>query len=53
MHPKLQLQKFTYERHLESVKQIDDKIANIIKSNFNEKKAIILQEQWPKYCQTG
>ena len=39
MHPKLQLQKFRYERHLESVKQIDDEMANIIKSNFNEKRS--------------
>ena len=28
-------------------------MVNLIKSNFNEKIAIILQEQWTKQCQTG
>ena len=28
-------------------------MANLIKSNFNEKIAIILQERWTKQCQTG
>ena len=28
-------------------------MTNLIKSNFNEKIAIILQEQWTKQCQTG
>ena len=49
----LQLQKIRYERQLESVKQIDNEITNLIKSSFNEKIAIILQEQWNKKCQTG
>ena len=37
----LQLQKIKYERQLESVKQIDKEMTNLIKSNFNEKIAII------------
>ena len=48
-----QLQKIRYERQLESVKQIDNEMANLIKSNFNDKVVIILQEQWTKQCQTG
>ena len=28
-------------------------MTNLIKSNFNEKIAIILQEQWTKQCETG
>ena len=28
-------------------------MANLIKSNFNDKVVIILQEQWTKQCQTG
>ena len=47
----LQLQKFRYERQLESVKQIGNGMTNLIKSNFNEKIAMILQEQWTKQCQ--
>ena len=41
----LQLQKIRYERQLESIKQIDNEMTNLIKSSFNEKFAIILQEQ--------
>ena len=33
----LQLQKTGYERQLESGKQIDNEMTNLIKSNFNEK----------------
>ena len=40
----LQLQKVRYERQLDSIKQIDKEIANLIKSSFNKKIAIILQE---------
>ena len=47
----LQLQKSRYERQLESVKQIGNEMTNLIKSNFNEKIAMILQEQWTKQCQ--
>ena len=49
----VQLQKIGYERQLESVKQIDSEMTNLIRSNFNEKIAIVLQEQWTKQCQTG
>ena len=49
----LQLQKIRYERQLESVKQIDNEMTNLIKSSFSEKIAIILLEQWTKQCQTG
>ena len=28
-------------------------MTNLIKSNFNENVAMILQEQWTKQCQTG
>ena len=45
---KLQLQKIRYEKQLESIKQIDNEMTNLIKSSFNEKFAIILQEQWTK-----
>ena len=41
---RLQLQKVRYERQLDSIKQIDKEIANLIKSSFNKKIAIILQE---------
>ena len=47
----LQLQKSRYERQLESVKQIGNEMTNLIKSNFNEKITMILQEQWTKQCQ--
>ena len=50
---KLQLQKIRSERQLESVKQIDNALTNLIKSSFNEKIVIILQEQWTKQCQTA
>ena len=40
----LQLQKVRYERQLDSIKQIDKEITNLIKSSFNKKIAIILQE---------
>ena len=40
----LQIQKIRYERHLESLKEIDNEMANLIKNNFNEKIAIILRE---------
>ena len=49
----LQLQKIRYERQLESVKQIDNEMTNLIKSSFNEKIAIILQEHWTKLCEAG
>ena len=49
----LWLQKIRYERQIESVKQIDREITNLIKTNSNEKTAIILQEQFTKQCQTG
>ena len=49
----LQLQKIRYERQLEYAKQIDNEMTNLIKSNFNEKIAMILQEQWTKQCQVG
>ena len=45
-----QLQRIRYERQLESVKQIDNEIKNLIKSNFNEKIIIVMQEQWDKQC---
>ena len=44
----LQIQKIRYERQLESIKQIDNDMTNLIKSSFSEKIAIILQEQWTK-----
>ena len=50
---KLQLQKIRYEKQLESIKQIDNEMTNLIKSVFNEKIEIILQEQRTKQCQTG
>ena len=40
----LQIQKIRYERHLGSLKEIDNEMANLIKNNFNEKIAIILRE---------
>ena len=49
----LQLQRIRYERQSECLKQIDNKMTNLIKSNFNEKIPIILQYQWTKYCQIG
>ena len=49
----LQLQKIRVERQLESIEQTDDETTNLIKSSFNEKIAIILQEQWTTQCQTG
>ena len=48
----LQLRKIRYERQLEYLKQIDNEMANVIKSNFNENVTTILQEQWTKQCQT-
>ena len=53
VHAELQLQKTKYERQLESIKQHDNAMANLIKSNFNDKITIIQQEQWIKQCQTG
>ena len=41
----IQLQKIRYERQLESIKQIDSEMTNLIKSNFNGKITILLQEQ--------
>ena len=38
----LQLQNIKYERQLKSVKQIDSEMANLTKSNFNEKIPTIL-----------
>ena len=49
----LKLQMIRYERQLESIKQIGNEMTNLIKSNFNEKIAIILQQQWTKQCQTA
>ena len=46
-----QLQKMRYETQIESFRQIDNRMTNLIKSNFNEKIAIILQRT--KQCQTG
>ena len=43
-----QLQKIRDERQLESVKQIDSEMTNLIKSSLHEKIAIILQEKWIK-----
>ena len=40
----LQIQEIRYERHLESLKEIDNEMVNLIKNNFNEKIAIILRE---------
>ena len=48
VRPELQLQKIRYERQLESIKQIDNEMTNLVKGSFNEKFAIILQEQWTK-----
>ena len=53
VHAELQLQKTKYERQLESIKQHDNAMTNLIKSNFNDKITIIQQEQWIKQCQTG
>ena len=41
-----------YERQLESIKQIDNEMTNLIKSYFDDKIAIILHEQWAKQCKT-
>ena len=41
----LQLQKIRHERQLKSVREIDNKMTNLIESSFNEKFTIILQEQ--------
>ena len=41
-----------YERQLESIKQIDSEMTNLIKSYFDDKIAIILHEQWAKQCKT-
>ena len=49
VHAELQLQNIRYDRLLRSVKENDNKMTKLIKSNLNEKIAIILQEQ----CQTG
>ena len=49
----LQLQKTKYERQLKSIKQYDNAMTNLIKSNFNNKITIIQQEQSTKQCQTG
>ena len=51
VHAELQLQKIRYERQLESLKQIDNEMAKLIKSSSNEKIAIMLQEQWTKQCE--
>ena len=48
----LHLQTNRSEGQLESVKQDDDEMTSLIKRNFNEHMAIILQEQWTKQCQT-
>ena len=48
----LQLQKIGYDRQLQSVKQIDNEMTNLIKSSFHMKIAIILPEKWTKQCQT-
>ena len=37
------LQEIRYNRQLESVEQIDNEMTKLIKSNFNNKIAIILQ----------
>ena len=44
-HPPSGYAPVRYERQLKSVKQIDNEMANLMKSNFNDKIAIILQEQ--------
>ena len=49
----LQLQKIRYQRQLESVKQIDNEMINLITNNFDELIAAKLQEQWAKQCETG
>ena len=49
----LQLQKIRHERQLQFVKQIDNKMTNLIKNNFNEQISIILQKQSTMQCQTG
>ena len=49
---KLQSQKIRYEHQLESIKQIDNEVTNLIKDNFSKKIAIILKEQWTKQYQT-
>ena len=51
VHAELQLKKIRYERQLESLKQIDNEMAKLIKNSFNEKNAIMLQEQWTKQCE--
>ena len=53
VHAELQLQNIRYDRLLGSVNENDNKMTKLIKSNLNEKIAIILQEQCTKQCQTG
>ena len=53
VHAELQLQNIRHDRLLGSVKQNDNKMTKLIKSNLNEKIVIILQEQWTKQCETG
>ena len=48
----LHLQTNRSEGQLESVKQDDNEMTILIKRNFSEHIAIILQEQWTKQCQT-
>ena len=45
VHAELQLQNIRHDRLLGSVKQNDNKMTKLIKSDLNEKIAIILQEQ--------
>ena len=45
LRAELQLQNIRYERQLDFIKKIDGEMTNLIKSNFNEKIAIIQQEQ--------
>lgn len=44
----MQLQKISCKRQLDSVKQIDNQMLDLIKSNFNKSIAIVLQQQYTK-----
>ena len=49
----LQLQKTKYKRQSESLKQYDNAMTNLIKSNFSDKITILQHKQWTEQCQTG
>ena len=53
LHAESKSHKKLGKRQLESINQVNNEMTNLIKSNFNKKISIILQEQWAKQGQTG